>query len=316
MRKRGCCGRPVCGDECHRGPARRRQGSARAKRWPPPVALSSRRLTRGCCDWRGLAGDYRRGPVPRSARVRSYKGMAHLGRTPATPPATPCGWKPQAVGHVPATTGPDTAANGGWTCCCAMYVSMNVFRWMSWAPICTPCPPEGPAEFEAATGKEDLGQVAGQVISPVRQSGARPDRRGDPLACCSEGGTGTSRVTSRQGGISMRTILVGSACTCVVAVAAILTGCSSNNAPDHPATDSHGVEAGGRRQGSSRGAGRPLADCHPGRWLVAERGQHAEKGCHGCCTQAAASFCRALSDHDERLRQVRRRSGRWKCRRG
>ena len=35
----------------------------------------------------------------------------------------------------------------------------------------------------------------------------------------------------------MRTILVGSACTCAVA-AAILTGCSANNAPGHPATDS------------------------------------------------------------------------------
>jgi hypothetical protein len=36
----------------------------------------------------------------------------------------------------------------------------------------------------------------------------------------------------------MRTILAGSACTCVVAVAAVLTGCSSNNAPNHPAADS------------------------------------------------------------------------------
>lgn len=37
----------------------------------------------------------------------------------------------------------------------------------------------------------------------------------------------------------MRMILAGSACTCVVAVAAILTGCSSsNNAPGHPAAGS------------------------------------------------------------------------------
>jgi hypothetical protein len=36
----------------------------------------------------------------------------------------------------------------------------------------------------------------------------------------------------------MRTILVGTAGTCAVAVAAILTGCSGNNAPGHPAADS------------------------------------------------------------------------------
>jgi hypothetical protein len=114
--------------------------------------------------------------------------------------------------------------------------------------------------------------------------------------------------------MNTRTTLVGSASTCALAIAAIVAGCGSSTAHDHPAGKPvRGVVAGGRRTSPGRRADGPGADRHPWWRPMAEPGHHAEERCQGRRAQAAADLRRALPCRDKRLRHVRLRPGRWQC---